>query len=94
VGRMSEVVARRVTVHGMVQGVGFRYHAVHEAHRLGVNGWVSNEVDGTVTGVFEGTADAVEALVAWCREGPGYARVDRVDVEPASPSGARSFSVR
>ena len=91
---MSDVVARKVTVHGMVQGVGFRYYTVQQAQRLGVTGWVSNEVDGTVAGVFEGTVDAVDALVAWCREGPGYARVDRVEVEPVSPSGARSFSVR
>lgn len=87
-------VARAVTVHGMVQGVGFRFSAVREAQRLGVVGWVRNESDGTVTGVFEGTADAVDALVDWCREGPGYARVERVEVEPVSPSGARSFSVR
>ena len=91
---MSELVARAVTVHGMVQGVGFRWSAAQQAQRLGVTGWVRNEADGTVAGHFEGTADAVDALVAWCREGPAYARVERVDAEPASPSGARSFSVR
>lgn len=78
----------------MVQGVGYRWSAMHEAQRLGVTGWVRNEVDGTVTGHFEGTADAVDALVAWCRRGPAYADVDRVDEEPVSPSGAGSFSVR
>lgn len=91
---MSEVVARSVTVHGLVQGVGFRYATASEAQRLGVKGWVRNEMDGTVTVMVEGTPDAVAAMVAWCREGPAYARVERVEVEPASPSGARSFAIR
>ena len=90
----SETTARAVTVHGRVQGVGFRYHCVAEAARLGVVGWVSNEPDGTVAGHFEGPAQAVEALVAWCRSGPAYAVVRDVEVQPAEPTGARSFSVR
>ena len=91
---MSEVVAKSVTVHGMVQGVGFRYATAREAQRLGVTGWVRNEVDGTVSVLVEGTPDAVDAMVAWCRQGPAYARVERVDVEPASPSGEASFAIR
>jgi acylphosphatase len=91
---MSEVVAKSVTVHGRVQGVGFRYSTASEAQRLGVKGWVRNEMDGTVTAFIEGTPDAVDAMVEWCRQGPGYALVERVDVEPASPSGARSFAIR
>ena len=86
--------ARTVTVHGQVQGVGFRYHCVAEAARLGVVGWVRNENDGTVTGHFEGPAEAVEALATWCRSGPAYAVVQDVDVREAEPTGARSFSVR
>jgi acylphosphatase len=91
---MSDVVAKSVTVHGMVQGVGFRYATASEAQRLDVTGWVRNEMDGTVSVLVEGTPDAVDAMVEWCRRGPAYARVERVDVEPASPSGARSFAIR
>ena len=46
---MSEQVAREVSVHGTVQGVGFRYYTAAEADRLGVHGWVRNEPDGSVT---------------------------------------------
>lgn len=86
-------VARDVTVRGVVQGVGFRYHCLREAERLGVHGWVRNERDGSVAGHFEGTEEAVAALVAWCRSGPAYARVDEVDERPARPRGDRTFSV-
>jgi acylphosphatase len=43
---------------------------------------------------FEGQADAVEALVAWCRVGPRGAVVERVDVEEVEPRGVRGFEVR
>ncbi|MGA9748454.1 MAG: acylphosphatase [Nocardioides sp.] len=90
----SEPIAVSVTVRGRVQGVGFRFHCVDQAERLGVVGWVRNEPDGAVHGHFEGTAEAVAALVAWCRRGPSYARVDEVEERPVSLTGARTFSVR
>jgi acylphosphatase len=82
-----------VTVTGLVQGVFFRAEAQQEAHRLGVAGWARNEPDGSVVAHLEGDPDAVEAMVAWCREGPTRARVDNVDVRDAEPTGATSFDV-
>lgn len=87
------VTAREVVVHGLVQGVFYRASCASEARRLGVNGWVRNEYDGTVRGRFEGTRDAVEALVAWCREGPRHAVVRRVEVTEVTPEGASRFEV-
>ena len=89
---MTKAVSVKVT--GRVQGVAFRYHAVEEARRLGVVGWVRNEPDESVAGHFEGDDDAVDALVAWCRRGPSYAAVQHVAVMEAQPIGARSFDVR
>ncbi len=91
---MSTVVAVRVSVRGVVQGVAFRHHAREEALRLGVVGWVRNEVDGTVTAHLEGGPDAVEAMVAWCQAGPPSASVEGVDQRKAEPHGASSFEVR
>lgn len=82
-----------VTVTGRVQGVFFRAEARREASRLGVAGWVRNDPDGSVTAHFEGDQDAVEAMVAWCREGPPHARVERVDVRDTQPTGAQGFDV-
>ena len=87
-------VARRIRVRGRVQGVFFRDSCRSQAETLGVRGWVSNEPDGTVAGHFEGPADAVDALVDWCRTGPPRASVVGVDVEEAEPSGARGFRTR
>ena len=89
----QEVVARRVVVHGRVQGVFFRDSCRSEAERSDVTGWVRNEPDGTVGALFEGDPHAVDRLVAWCRLGPPRARVARVDVTETAPSGRRSFDV-
>jgi len=87
------VIARRVVVHGHVQGVFFRDTVRRLAQQRGVNGWVANHADGTVEAVFEGEADAVERLVDFCREGPRGARVDSVDVSEQEPEGLSEFAV-
>jgi acylphosphatase len=91
-GVMTQAVD--VVVTGRVQGVSFRAYAEQQAHRLGVRGWVRNEPDGSVGGHFEGDPAAVDAMVAWCREGPRLARVERVEVHPAEPTGHRGFDIR
>jgi acylphosphatase len=64
------------------------------AERHGLAGWVRNNWDGTVEAVFEGDGEAVERLVAFMREGPRGARVDRVDVSDEQPEGLAGFDVR
>ena len=79
---MNEALCRRLRIHGVVQGVGFRYSLQREAVRLGLAGWVRNRRDGTVEALACGPAPAVDALVAWAHRGPPSARVDRVEVAP------------
>jgi acylphosphatase len=78
---------------GQVQGVAFRWHTQEQARRLGVVGWVRNEVDGSVLVHAEGEDDAVDALVEWCRHGPPSARVRELAVRDAAASGATTFEV-
>ena len=88
----TELVARRVTVSGQVQGVFFRDTCARRARAEGVTGWVRNRADGTVEAWFQGHAQAVENMVTWCRQGPplaAVADVDAVDVEPASLNAFR-----
>lgn len=86
-------VARRVCVHGLVQGVFFRDACTREARARHVGGWVRNDEGGTVTAHFEGAAGGVEALVEWCRSGPPRAAVDDVEVEDVDPEGYGNFTV-
>lgn len=74
-------IRTKVTVKGLVQGVNFRYFTRQTAEGIGVTGWVMNLPDGSVAGCFEGEEAAVQALIDWCRLGPGAARVDEVLVE-------------
>ncbi len=80
-------------VSGRVQGVSFRWYTQEQARRLGVTGWVRNEPDGSVLLHAEGEDEAVDALVAWSHDGPGFARVQHVAVRDAAPSGAKSFDI-
>lgn len=84
-----------VTIHGLVQGVAFRYYTCDRATELGVAGWVRNLPDGSVEGLFEGDDTVVQALVDWCRNGPPAARVDRIDIRSEKYSGEfKSFTIR
>jgi len=77
------IITRHLVVHGLVQGVGYRWSMVQAAQRLGVRGWVRNRRDGKVEALVAGEPDAVEALVHWARQGPAGARVEAVDVTEA-----------
>jgi acylphosphatase len=70
-----------VTVQGRVQGVYFRAATVQQATLLGLTGWVMNRSDGSVELMAEGSSDKLEELVAWCRQGPPGARVERLDLQ-------------
>jgi acylphosphatase len=80
-------------VRGRVQGVFFRGETRARARSLGLAGWVRNEADGSVQGVFEGNRARVESMVEWCRRGPGGARVDDVEVVWEEPEGLDGFRV-
>lgn len=93
----ADLVCRRLVIHGMVQGVGYRWSMVTAAERIGgLTGWVRNRRDGTVEALVTGDPAQVDALIAWAEVGPPAARVTRVIVNDASPEGlpARGFEQR
>ena len=87
-------IARRVVVHGRVQGVFFRETARRRARRAGVAGWVRNNDDSSVEAWFEGEPDDVEVMLHFAETGPSGAYVDKVDVENVDPQDLRGFEVR
>lgn len=90
----SMTIRRRVLAHGHVQGVFFRDSVHGEAVSRGVAGWVRNRDDGSVEAIFEGSQEAVDALVAFCRAGPGHARVSELEVHEELVEGLWDFNVR
>jgi acylphosphatase len=84
---MTEQVRARLTITGRVQGVAYRASAQEEGLRLGLVGLVRNRPDGSVEAVVEGSKQAVEEFIRWCRRGPPAARVADVQVAWSQPSG-------
>ena len=74
-------------VHGIVQGVSFRYYTRREAGPLGIKGFVRNLPNGTVEVHAEGDEDALKQLAAWLEHGPSWARVERVELNWCDPEG-------
>lgn len=70
----------QMTVHGRVQGVGYRYNTLQIAQDLGITGFVRNRADGTVEIIAEGTDEQLNALLDWAHRGPSGASVTQVDV--------------
>ena len=79
------MTAKRYIVRGRVQGVGFRWFVDHEARKLGLAGWVRNNIDGTVECLAIGTEQQLRALHAKLRQGPRASRVDEVQILAAEP---------
>ncbi len=85
--------AVRLTVRGVVQGVGFRPYVYTLAQRHGVTGWVRNTSAG-VQVLVEGDPAAVESFAAALpREAPPRSRITSCVVEAAEPEGASAFVI-
>ena len=86
-------IARKLTVSGRVQGVFYRDTCRREATARGVSGCAANRPDGTVEVFLEGPADAVEAVIDWCRQGPPHADVTDVQVDGVELRGITGFEI-
>lgn len=85
---MNTAAALHLRIHGLVQGVGYRWSMSREAERLGMRGWVRNRRDGSVEALAAGPETALRQLVAWAHRGPPAAVVQRVEVRPADDAEA------
>ncbi|HTA05719.1 MAG TPA: DNA polymerase ligase N-terminal domain-containing protein [Solirubrobacteraceae bacterium] len=92
--RTSDARAIRAVVRGHVQGVGFRESARRRALKLGIQGWVRNEGDGTVAVHAEGAPDAIDEMVAYLMDGPPGVPVQEVSVEDFKVEGHEQFAIR
>ncbi|WP_156678552.1 acylphosphatase [Sphingomonas profundi] len=88
------MAAIRLVVRGRVQGVFFRDWTVRAARSAGIAGWVRNRFDGAVEIHAEGDAAALDDFAAACRHGPERARVDALEANDATVTGAQIFERR
>ncbi|GAA0938995.1 carbamoyltransferase HypF [Kribbella koreensis] len=87
-------VRARITVSGVVQGVGFRPFVYALARELGLSGQVCNDASGVIAEV-EGAADAVTAFGVRVRtDAPPLAVVESVEREELPARGGTAFVIR
>lgn len=87
------ILAFQLKIFGLVQGVSYRASLKSIAEKYSVTGWVSNCADGTVEARLEGNANEIQAVFQWAEVGPQGARVDKVELSPASPENFTSFAI-
>lgn len=91
--RLNKIERRRLTVKGVVQGVGFRPFVYGLATRLGLAGHVGNDS----TGVFieiEGTPVALDALTeALLQSPPPLAHIEHLKTVVLAPTGEDGFGI-
>lgn len=85
----------QIIVHGMVQGVGFRFFVLREARLLNINGYVKNVPTGEVIIEAEGDRGMLEDLIKKVKVGPRFADVEDLNIEWKKVQGIfKSFEVR
>ncbi len=84
----------RMKISGRVQHVGYRYFAIKEAGKYQVNGWVKNEPDGSVLVEAEAEEQNLDFFILSLKKGPGWARVDQLNIQPIPFVGYKGFGVK
>lgn len=75
----------KIVVHGVVQGVGFRYYTYRVARKLALHGYVTNKKDGTVEVVAEGERPQLLRLIEELRIGPPGSSVQNFNLKWEEP---------
>lgn len=74
-------------VHGIVQGVGFRYVVQQAAAEVGVDAWAENMMDGSVHVTASGDEQRLLRFLQLLRQGTRYSKVNRVEYTLTDVSG-------
>lgn len=82
-----------IKISGQVQGVAFRYSAKEVADHLNTTGFVKNDPDSTVYIEAEGEEEDLGKFVEWCKTGPKFARVVKVEVSEDKLKNFSNFQI-
>jgi acylphosphatase len=91
---MEQIYHFKISISGIVQGVGYRYNAVRIARSLGIKGFVRNETDGTVYIEAEGNRRQLDKLISWCYMGPPAAKVNDIQIKESGIKNFKGFDVK
>ena len=92
---METTLARaRLTIHGAVQGVGFRPCIYRLATELSLNGWVNNSSQGVVV-ELEGDLPTIEGFIRNLDSKiPARSFIQSLETSWLDPAGYRDFTIR
>ncbi len=82
-------MTKRLTlkIHGLVQGVGYRYVSRNEAKKRRFTGYVCNSDKGMVEIVAEGEEEDLKDFIQWCYNGVGPAMVQKIEQSWSEATG-------
>ncbi|MFC4557322.1 acylphosphatase [Virgibacillus kekensis] len=85
-----------MTIHGRVQGVGFRKSAKNHAQKQNLTGWVQNKQDGTVELKVEGAKDSINSYISMLKDGFNpYIKVEKVEMnQSGNEEGFDDFTIK
>ena len=87
-------IRKHFVFEGRVQGVGFRWTAKYAAESLGLTGWVSNLMDGSVEMEIQGDESSVARMIMELKKGR-FIRIDNIESQTIPlEEGERGFYVR
>ncbi|TET87543.1 MAG: carbamoyltransferase HypF, partial [Dehalococcoidia bacterium] len=91
---IETIKSMRISVRGVVQGVGFRPFVYKLAHKHGLVGWVRN-TSGNVEIEVEGEEESIDGFLAGLKtKAPPMARIEEIATVPLPPKGYTSFEIR
>lgn len=87
---MKAVVGK---ITGKVQGVGFRMYIYRQADRLGLNGWVKNNPDGSVEFYSVGSEVELSYFLDLVKRGNDFSVIENIEINDAAIESLNSFKV-
>ena len=84
----------RLTIRGVVQGIGFRPFVFRLARQLAVGGWIANTAQGVVLEIEGGVSTLEQFQSALKTQAPPVAQIQEMVSHPIPEEGERDFTIR
>ena len=89
-----DIETKRLHIHGIVQGVGYRHWASLKAKEMRLTGWIRNlSSDKSVEAVVTGTDMDVQKFISACYEGPQSAQVKAIHINDGIDEEYDNFEI-